>query len=84
MLAALGGVSGEVRQQSAQLGELAAQVAEIELGDVVEMPEASVSHRFVLNVPIVPFLLNYEGAVALDGKVNLQAAWQRLLAKVRR
>lgn len=47
-------------------------------------PVTGVSHRFVLTVPIVPFVLNYEGEVALDGKVNLQAAWQRLLAKVRR
>jgi len=59
--------------------------SEIEdLSDVVDAPELDVSHKLKITVPIIPFILSYEGEMALKSGMNLESAWHRLLSKVRR
>ena len=59
--------------------------SEIEkLSDVVDSPKLEVSHKLKITAPIIPFILSYEGEVALKSGMNLESAWQRLLSKVRR
>ncbi len=52
-------------------------------GEVVGPTEAEVKHRLVMTVPIVPFILGYEGEIELKSRFGLDAAWQALLRKVR-
>ena len=59
--------------------------SEIEnISDVVYAPELDVSHKLKITVPIIPFILSYEGEMALKSGMNLESAWHRLLSKVRR
>ena len=59
--------------------------SEIEnLSDVVDAPKLDASHKLKVTIPIIPFILSYEGEMALKSGMNLESAWQRLLSKVGR
>ena len=53
------------------------------IADVVKEPSLDVKHKLKIAIPLIPFLLSYEGELELNSGMNLEAAWQRLLAKVR-
>jgi hypothetical protein len=74
----------EIRQKETFLAE-SHLTSEIEdLSDVVDAPKLDVSHKLKITVPIIPFILSYEGEMALKSGMNLESAWHRLLSKVRR
>jgi hypothetical protein len=74
----------EIRQKETFLSD-SHLTSEIEdLSDVVDAPELDVSHKLKITIPIIPFILSYEGEMALKSGMNLESAWQRLLSKVRR
>lgn len=54
-----------------------------QLTEVVKAPELDVKHKLKVTAPIIPLILSYEGEVELGSGLNLEAAWQRLVAKVR-
>jgi len=59
--------------------------SEIEnLSDVVDAPKLDASHKLKITIPIIPFILSYEGEMGLKSGMNLESAWQRLLSKVGR
>ena len=74
----------EIRQKETFLSD-SHLTSEIEnLSDVVDAPKLDASHKLKITIPIIPFILSYEGEMALKSGMNLKSAWQRLLSKVRR
>ncbi len=76
-------VLSEIRQQRLALFDptLASEVER--LSEVIEAPKLDVKHKLKVTAPIIPFILSYEGEVELKSGLNLEVAWQRLVAKVR-
>jgi hypothetical protein len=74
----------EIRQKETFLSDYHL-TSEIEnLSAVVDAPKLDASHKLKITIPIIPFILSYEGEMALKSGMNLKSAWQRLLSKVRR
>ena len=46
--------------------------------DLVEAPGLDVKHKLKLSIPLIPFLLDYEGELEFDIRANLETAWQAL------
>lgn len=62
-------------------------VALPELGkvdEVISAPHLDLKHKLKFSIPIIPLLLNYEGEVEIGSRLNLEAAWDRLVGKFRR
>lgn len=83
LLDAVSAVRAEVRSHGAALAGLRDQLDVLAAGEVVGPTEAEVKHRLVMTVPIVPFILGYEGEIELKSRFGLDAAWQALVNKVR-
>ena len=45
---------------------------------IVDSPTLGVAHKLKLTVPIIPFLLGYEGEDQLGSRMNLEMAWEWL------
>jgi len=87
LLAAVAAVHAEVRGHGAALADLSARLDLLAVDEavaaVVGPTDAEFKHRLVMTVPLVPFLLSYEGEVELKSRLGLDAAWQALLARIR-
>ncbi|MCO5213096.1 MAG: CHAT domain-containing protein [Caldilinea sp.] len=83
LLDAVAAVRAEVRGHGAALASLGDRLDALAAGEPVGPTEAEVKHRLVMTVPIVPFLLGYEGEIELKSRFGLDAAWQALVKKVR-
>ena len=53
-------------------------IAVTQAADLVEAPGLDVKHKLKLSIPLIPFLLDYEGELEFDAKMNLENAWQAL------
>lgn len=53
------------------------------LAEVINSPGLDTKHRLKFCLPIIPFLLDYEGEVELGIGINLKAAWQQFLARIK-
>ncbi len=47
-------------------------------------PVLDAKHKLKVSLPIIPFLLDYEGELELGAGFNLKAAWERWVAKYRK
>jgi len=87
LLTAVAAVHAEVRGHGAALADLSARLDLLAVDEavaaVVGPTDAEFKHRLVMTVPLVPFLLSYEGEVELKSRLGLDAAWQALLARIR-
>lgn len=54
-----------------------------ELADVIAGPTLDAKHKLKLTLPIIPLLLGYEGEIELRSGLDLDAAWQRLVTRIR-
>ena len=73
----------EIHQQKAFLSD-SNLTSEIEnLSDVMDESKLDVSHKLKVMVPIIPFILSYEGELGLNSGIKLESAWKKLLKKVR-
>jgi len=52
--------------------------------EIVDAPSLGVAHKLKLTLPIIPFLLGYEGEIQLASKMNLEMAWEWLKRKLSR
>ena len=52
--------------------------------DIVDAPDLDIVHKLKLTLPIIPFLLDYEGEVQLGSTINLEMAWEWLKRKLGR
>lgn len=53
------------------------------VSEAIKAPRLDVKNKLKVTVPIIPLLLSYEGEIELGSGMNLEAAWQRLITKVR-
>jgi hypothetical protein len=52
--------------------------------EVLSAPHLDLKHKLKFSIPVIPLLLHYEGEVELGSRLNLEAAWDRLVAKFHR
>ncbi|MGB5961356.1 MAG: hypothetical protein WBG73_11900 [Coleofasciculaceae cyanobacterium] len=54
------------------------------VAEVINDPALDAKHKLKVSLPIIPFLLDYEGELELGAGFNLKAAWERWVAKYRK
>jgi hypothetical protein len=69
------------RRQVSLPAAVAAELAQIQ--NLTTGTELDVKHKLVLELPIVPLLLSYQGEFELADGLKLAELWRRLVAKVR-
>jgi hypothetical protein len=82
-LEAVAAVRAEIRGHGAALAELGARFDALAADDLIGPTDVEFKHRLLMIVPIVSFLLNYEGEVELKSRLGLDAVWQALATKIR-
>lgn len=80
---AFGAVLADMQDRTFVLYDEALTKAIRNLGDIIREGDTSLSHRFKLSVPIVPFFLSYEGDLPLKSLRKFRDIWSRLVNKVR-
>jgi len=53
------------------------------LAEVINAPGLDTKHRLKVSLPLIPFLLDYEGELELGMGINLKEAWQKLVVRFR-
>lgn len=53
------------------------------ISEVINEPRMDVRHKLKITIPIIPVLLACEGELELSSGMNLETAWQGLIAKVK-
>ena len=51
---------------------------------IIKDPELDAKHRVKVTVPLVPFIINYEGDLELGSGFDIKSAWEELLSRLRR
>jgi uncharacterized protein YeeX (DUF496 family) len=54
------------------------------VAEIIKAPELDAKHKLKVTLPIVPFLVDYEGELELGSGFNIKSAWEQLVAKLRR
>jgi hypothetical protein len=49
---------------------------------LMSRPSADMKHKIKITLPIIPFVLAYEGELGLSSGLGLRAMWQRLVSLV--
>ena len=73
----------ELREGGTPLEERLPPGAVERLAEAVDAPRLDVRHKLKVALPIIPWLLSYEGEIELGSGVDLEAAWRRILRKIR-
>ncbi len=79
-LTALQQILSEIQQDDIILGDPTITDELEQVTETVAAPQLDVKHRLMLTLPIIPLILSYEGELELNSGLNLEAAWQRLVA----
>jgi hypothetical protein len=53
------------------------------LVEVINTPGLDFKHRLKVAIPLIPFILDYEGELELGTGINLKAAWETLMMRVK-
>lgn len=73
-----------IKPQAAHIQDQPLLASVRETADLIEAPGLDVKHKLKLTIPLIPFLLDYEGEFEFNIRANLETAWQalkRLLAR---
>lgn len=54
------------------------------VAEIIKSPELDAKHKLKVTLPLVPFLVDYEGELELGSGFNIKSAWEQLLTKLRR
>ncbi|MBE9156424.1 hypothetical protein IQ265_06220 [Nodosilinea sp. LEGE 06152] len=76
----------EARQmiKASQEKELDLPEENVIIAEIINSPEIDVKHALKVSIPIIPFILAYEGELGLGTGVNLKEAWKGLKSKFTR
>ena len=55
-----------------------------EIAEIIKSPELDTRHKITVTLPIVPFLINYEGELELGTGFNIKSAWEFVIKKLGR
>lgn len=58
--------------------------SQAEIAEIIKSPELDTRHKITFNLPIVPFLINYEGELELGTGFNIKSAWEFVIKKLGR
>lgn len=53
------------------------------VAEIIKAPELDAKHKLKVTLPIVPFLIDYEGELELGSSFNIKSAWEHLVSKLR-
>ncbi|AFY35565.1 hypothetical protein [Calothrix sp. PCC 7507] len=54
------------------------------IAEIIKAPELDAKHKLKVTLPIVPFLIDYEGELELGSGLNIKSAWENLVSKLRK
>lgn len=76
----------EVRQmiKASQEKELDLPEENVIIAEIINSPEIDAKHALKVSIPIIPFILAYEGELGLGTGINLKEAWKGLKSKFTR
>ena len=74
----------EVRRLKVFFSDLALKQEIEQVTEWVDAPQMEAKHKLLVTIPIIPYLLSYEGELELRSGMNLEAAWKNLVTKVLR
>lgn len=80
-LSAVQAALAEIQQQGG-IAHLSKSETE-HLTRLIEEPTLDMGHKLALTIPIIPFILSYQGEIGLQSGLNLKEAWKRLITRVR-
>jgi hypothetical protein len=58
--------------------------SQAEIAEIIKSPELDARHKITVTLPIVPFLINYEGELELGTGFNIKSAWEFIIKKLGR
>ncbi len=58
--------------------------SQAEISEIIKSPELDTRHKITMTLPIVPFLINYEGELELGTGFNIKSAWEFIIKKLGR
>jgi septal ring factor EnvC (AmiA/AmiB activator) len=58
--------------------------SQAEIAEIIKSPELDARHKITVTLPIVPFLINYEGELELGTGFNIKSAWEFVIKKLGR
>ena len=58
--------------------------SQAEIAEIIKSPELDTRHKITVTLPIVPFLINYEGELELGTGFNIKSAWELVMQKLGR
>lgn len=58
--------------------------SQAEIAEIIKSPELDTRHKITMTLPIVPFLINYEGELELGTGFNINSAWEFVIKKLGR
>ena len=58
--------------------------SQAEIAEIIKSPELDTRHKITVTLPIVPFLINYEGELELGTGFNIKSAWEFVIKKLGR
>jgi hypothetical protein len=58
--------------------------SQAEVAEIIKSPELDAKHKITVTLPIVTFLINYEGELELGTGFNIKSAWEQVITKLRR
>jgi hypothetical protein len=73
----------EARQmmKASQEKELDLPEENVIIAEIINSPEIDAKHALKVSIPIIPFILAYEGELGLGTGINLKEAWKGLKSK---
>jgi hypothetical protein len=54
------------------------------VAEIIKAPEMDAKHKLKITLPIVPFLIDYEGELEIGSGFNIKLAWESLVNKLRK
>lgn len=84
LLAAVSASLHEVTGKIAQIPDEELSSTITQLADLVDAPSLDVKHKLKLSLPVIPLLLEYEGEIELNSRLNLETAWGAFRQLLRR
>ncbi|MEH2285449.1 MAG: hypothetical protein V7K90_29730 [Nostoc sp.] len=64
-----------------QQNSTALPASQAALVEVINAPGLDFKHRLKVGIPLIPFILDYEGELELGTGINLKGAWQALVVR---
>jgi uncharacterized protein YfkK (UPF0435 family) len=62
---------------------LALPPSQLPIAEIIKDPELDAKHKLKISIPIIPFVLDYEGELELGSGLNISTAWEWVKIKLK-